>query len=63
MVQAEDVDARRPSPKVVDKKNSSLLQSHPQDLNIGSPSKGVITRSQKFASFIEHHSFVSFCLA
>jgi hypothetical protein len=44
---------------VVDKRNSSLLQAHPQDLTIGSPSQGVITRSQRFASFTEHRSFVS----
>jgi hypothetical protein len=44
---------------VVDKRNSSLLQAHPQDLIIGSPSQGVITRSQRYASFIEHHSFIS----
>jgi hypothetical protein len=37
-VQAEDVDAPRSSFQVVDKRNSSLLQAHPQDLIIGSPS-------------------------
>jgi hypothetical protein len=58
-VQAEDVDAPRSSSQVVDKRNSSLLQAHPQDQIIGSPSQGVITRSHKHASFIEHHSFVS----
>jgi hypothetical protein len=58
-VQAEDVDAPRSSSQVVDKRNSSLLQAHPQDLIIGSPSQGVITRSQRYTSFIEHHSFVS----
>jgi hypothetical protein len=45
---------------VVDRRNSPLLQAHPQDLIIGSPSKGVMTRSQKLASLVEHHSFVSF---
>ena len=30
-----------------------------KDLIIGSPSKGVMTRSQKLASFIAHHYFVS----
>ena len=59
VVQAQDVDAPQPPPQVVDRRNSSLLQAHPQDLIIGSPSKGVMTCSQKFASFIEHHSFVS----
>jgi hypothetical protein len=42
MVQAKDVDAPRPSPKVFDKRNSSPLQPHPQDLIIGSPSKGLL---------------------
>jgi hypothetical protein len=56
----EDVDAPRPSCQVVDKRNSSLLQAHPQDQIIGSPSQGVITRSHKHASFIEHHSFLSY---
>ena len=44
---------------MVDRRNSPLLQAHPQDLIIGSPSKGVMTHSQKLALFIEHHSFVS----
>ena len=59
VAKAQDVDAPQPLPQVVDRRNSSLLQAHPQDLIIGSPSKGVMTRSQKLASFIEHHSFVS----
>jgi hypothetical protein len=59
--QAQDVDAPQPPPQVVDRRHSPLLQAHPQDLIIGSPTKGVMTRSQKLASFIEHHSFVS-CL-
>jgi hypothetical protein len=48
-VQAKDVDAPRSSSQVVDKRNSSLLQAHPQDLIIGNPSQGVITRSQRYA--------------
>ena len=59
VAQAQDVDAPQPLPQVVDKRNSPLLQAHPQDLIIESPSKGVMTGSQKLASFIEHHSFVS----
>jgi hypothetical protein len=59
-VQAEDVDALRPSSQVVDRRNSSLLQARPQDQIIESSSQGVITRSHKHASFIEHHSFVSY---
>ena len=55
VVQAQDVDAPQPPPQVVNRRNTPLLQ----DLVIGSPSKGVMTRSQKLASFIAHHSFVS----
>ena len=45
VVQAKDVDAPQHPPQVVDRRNTPLLQAHPQDLIIGSPSKGVITRS------------------
>jgi hypothetical protein len=61
MAQAQDVDAPQPTPQVVDRRHSPLLQAHPQDLIIGSSTKGVMTRSQKLASFVKHHSFVS-CL-
>ena len=44
---------------MVDGRNSPILQAHPQDLIIGSPSKGVMTRSKKLALFIELHAFVS----
>ena len=60
MVQAQDVDAPQPPPQVVNRRNTPLLQDHPQDLIIGSPLNGVMTRSQKLASFIAHHSFVSY---
>jgi hypothetical protein len=59
VAQAQDVDAPQPPPQVVDRRNSTLLQAHPHDLIIGSPSKGIMTRSQKLASFVEHHSFIS----
>ena len=59
VAQAQDVDAPQPPSQVVDRRNSPLLQAHPQDLIIESPSKGVMTHSQKLASFIEHRSFVS----
>ena len=58
VAQAQDVDAPQPPPQVVDRRNSPLLQAHLQDLIIGSPSKGVMTRSKKLALFIKHHSFV-----
>ena len=59
VAQAQDVDAPQPPSQVVDRRNSPLLQAHPQDLIIGSPSKGVMTRSKKLALFIELHAFVS----
>jgi hypothetical protein len=59
VAQVLDVDAPQPPPQVVDRRNLPLLQAHPQDLIIGSPSKGVMTYSQKLASFVEHHSLVS----
>ena len=59
VAQAQDVDTPQPPPQVVDRRNSPLLQAHPQDLIIGSPSKGVMSCSQKLTLFIEHHSFVS----
>ena len=58
VVQAQDVDAPQP-PQVVNRRNTPLLQDNLKDLIIGSPLKGVMTRSQKLASFIAHHSFVS----
>jgi hypothetical protein len=61
VTQAQDVDAPQPNPQVGDRRHSPLLQAHPQDLIIGSPTKGVMTQSQKLASFVEYHSFVS-CL-
>ena len=39
-------------------KNGRISKDHPIDQIIGSPSKGVRTRS-KHASFCEHYSFVS----
>jgi hypothetical protein len=47
MAQAQDVDALQPPPQVVDRRNSPLLQAHPQDLIIESPSKGVMTLISK----------------
>jgi hypothetical protein len=43
MAQAQDVDAPQPPPQVVDRRNSPLLQGHPQDLIIGSLWEGVMT--------------------
>jgi len=59
VAQAQDVDAPHSPPQVVNRRSTPILQAYPQELIIGSPSRGVMTRSQKLASFIEHHSFVS----
>ena len=58
VAQAQDVDAPQPTPQVAPRRTSHLLQDHSQDLIIGSPSRGVTTRS-RHALFIEHHAFVS----
>ena len=58
MTQAQDVDAPQATPQVAPRRSSHLLQDHSQDLIIGSPSRGVTTRS-RHALFIEHHTFVS----
>jgi hypothetical protein len=50
--QAQDIDAPQPPSQVVDRRHLPLLQAHPQDLIIGNPSMGVMTRSQKLASFV-----------
>ena len=49
VVQAQEVDAPQSPSQVVNRRNTPLLQDHPQHLIIGSPSKGVMTRSQKLA--------------
>ena len=35
VVQAQDVDAPQPPPQVVNRRNTPLLQDHPQDLIVG----------------------------
>jgi hypothetical protein len=47
MVQAKYVDVPRSSSQVVDKRSSSLLQSHPQDFIIRNPSKGLLLVHKK----------------
>ena len=56
---AQDVDAQTQTPQVARVKRSQLTQAHPQDLIIGSPSKGVSTRRNVSASFCQAYSFVS----
>ena len=61
VAQAQDVDNPQPPPQVVDRRNSSLLQAHPQDLIIGSPSKGVMIHSQKLLHLL-HITLLSLVL-
>jgi hypothetical protein len=49
--QAQDINAPQPPPQVVDRRHSPLLQAHPQDLIIGSPTKGVMTLISKTCFF------------
>ncbi|WVZ83182.1 LOW QUALITY PROTEIN: hypothetical protein U9M48_030353 [Paspalum notatum var. saurae] len=56
---AQDVDAPTQTPQVARTRRSYLTQAHPQDLIIGSPSKGVSTRRKISASFCQAYSFVS----
>jgi len=58
VAQTQDVDAPQATPQVAPRRSSHLLQDHSQDLIIGSPSRGVTTRSRD-ALFIEHHAFLS----
>jgi len=57
--QAQDVGSPIQTPQVVTQRRSRLTSGHSQDLIIGSPSKGVTTRSRKLASFCQAFSFVS----
>jgi hypothetical protein len=41
-------------------RHGQISKDHPIDQIIGSPSKGVSTRSKRQSSFVEHYSFVSF---
>jgi hypothetical protein len=59
MEHVQDVDAPKPTPQVVQRKSTSLLQAHSQDLIIWSPSMGVMTCSRVFVLFVENHSFDS----
>jgi hypothetical protein len=41
-------------------RHGRISKNYPIDQIIGSPSKGVSTRSKRQASFVEHYSFISF---
>ena len=52
VAQAWDVDAPQPHPQVVDRRNSPLLQAHPQDLIIGSPSNLLLLLNTTLLSLV-----------
>ena len=56
---AQDVDAPQAPQEVVERRHNPRIQAHPQDLIIGSPSRGITTRSRAKANYCEYHSFVS----
>ncbi|WVZ58312.1 hypothetical protein U9M48_008593 [Paspalum notatum var. saurae] len=53
--QAQDVDAPVQAPQ----RRSQLTSGHPKELIIGSPTRGVTTRSRNTAAFVQAYSFVS----
>ena len=57
--QAQDVGPPQNTPQQPQVKHTHISKDHPIDLIIGSPSRGVQTRSRQCASFCEHYSFVS----
>ena len=56
--QAQDVGPPEDTPQEPQVKQTHISKDHSIDLIIGSPPKGVRTRSQ-YTSFCEHYSFVS----
>ncbi|WVZ63247.1 hypothetical protein U9M48_012892 [Paspalum notatum var. saurae] len=57
--QAQDVDAPVQAPQVAPQRRSQLTSGHPMELFIGSPTRGVTTRSRNTAAFVQAYSFVS----
>ncbi|WVZ93354.1 hypothetical protein U9M48_039341, partial [Paspalum notatum var. saurae] len=57
--QAQDVDAPVQAPQVAPQRRSQLTSGHPKELIIGSPTRGVTTRSCNTAAFVQAYSFVS----
>ncbi|WVZ81078.1 LOW QUALITY PROTEIN: hypothetical protein U9M48_028502 [Paspalum notatum var. saurae] len=56
--QAQDVDAPVQVPQVAPQRRSHT-SGHPKELIIGSPTRGVTTRSRNTAAFVQAYSFVS----
>ncbi|WVZ63899.1 hypothetical protein U9M48_013493 [Paspalum notatum var. saurae] len=57
--QAQDVDAPVQAPQVAPQRRSQITSGHPKELIIGSPTRGVTTRSRNTAAFVQAYSFVS----
>ncbi|WVZ75656.1 LOW QUALITY PROTEIN: hypothetical protein U9M48_023691 [Paspalum notatum var. saurae] len=57
--QAQDVGTPVQAPQVAPQRRSQLTSGHPKELIIGSPTRGVTTRSRNTAAFVQAYSFVS----
>ncbi|WVZ89201.1 hypothetical protein U9M48_035633 [Paspalum notatum var. saurae] len=57
--QAQDVGTPIQAPQVAPRRRSQLTSGHPKELIIGSPTRGVTTRSRNTATFVQAYSFVS----
>ncbi|WVZ52229.1 hypothetical protein U9M48_003311, partial [Paspalum notatum var. saurae] len=58
--QAQDVGTSIQTPQVAaPQRRSQLTSGHPKELIIGSPTRGVTTRSRNTAAFVQAYSFVS----
>ncbi|WVZ71103.1 LOW QUALITY PROTEIN: hypothetical protein U9M48_019724 [Paspalum notatum var. saurae] len=57
--QAQDVTTPVRTPQVTPQRRSQLTSGHPKELIIGSPTRGVTTRSRNTATFVQAYSFIS----
>ncbi|WVZ58437.1 hypothetical protein U9M48_008713, partial [Paspalum notatum var. saurae] len=57
--QAQDVGTPVQAPQVAPQRRSQLTSGYPKELIIGSPTRGVTTRSRNTAAFVQAYSFVS----
>ncbi|WVZ63057.1 hypothetical protein U9M48_012727 [Paspalum notatum var. saurae] len=55
----DDVGTPVQAPQVAPQRRSQLTSGHPKELIIGSPTRGVTTRSRNTAAFVQAYSFVS----
>ncbi|WVZ53082.1 hypothetical protein U9M48_004068 [Paspalum notatum var. saurae] len=57
--QAQDVGSPVQTPQVAPQRRSQLTSGHPKELIIGSPTRGVTTRSRNTVAFVQAYLFVS----